>query len=88
MDFGIDDKLDKGLKMMSNKKACFDILDRVPVGKRFYSTNLTNVVRGRTGNKPFVSTCLRYLRLWNILQLDKKAVCIDKAKSLYQVVNV
>jgi len=74
--------------MISNKKACFEVLDTVPVGKRFFSLNLQKVVWNKTGNQPFVSTCLRYLRLWNTIQLNKKAVCIDKAKSLYQVVGV
>lgn len=72
---------------MSNKSVTFQLLDTVPIGKRFYSLNLCRTVRDKTGNKPFVSTCLRYLRLWNTMQAGKRAVCIDKAKSLYQVVG-
>ena len=73
---------------MSNKSVTFNILDTVPIGKRFYSVNLKQTVSNKTGNQPFVSTCLRYLREWNTLQDDKKAVCVDKAKSMYRIEGV
>ena len=70
---------------MTNKSATMELLDTVPIGKRFYSLSLCRTVRDKTGNKPFVSTCLRYLREWNTLQDNKKAVCIDKGKSMYRI---
>ncbi len=70
---------------MTNKSVTMQILDTVPIGKRFYSLNLQKTVCSKTGNQPFVSTCLRYLREWNTLQDDKKAVCVDKAKSMYRI---
>ena len=73
---------------MSNKQTTFNILDTVPIGKRFYSLNLQKVVWNKTGKEPFVSTCLRYLREWNTMQAGKKAVCIDKGKSLYRIEGV
>ena len=73
---------------MNNKSATFNILDTVPIGKRFYSLNLRQVVCNKTGNQPFVSTCLRYLREWNTKQEGKKAVCICKSESLYRIEGV
>ena len=73
---------------MSNKSVTMQILDTVPIGKKFYSVKLCNTVRVRNNNQVFVSTCLRYLREWNTLQADKKAVCICKSESLYMIVGV
>ena len=73
---------------MSNKSITFSILDTVPIGKKFYSVSLQKNVCQKTGNQPFVSTCLRYLREWNTLQADKKAVCICKSESLYMIEGV
>ena len=73
---------------MTNKSATMQILDTVPIGKRFYSVNLKQTVSNKTGNQPFVSTCLRYLREWNTKQKGKKAVCIDKGKSMYRIEGV
>jgi len=73
---------------MTNKSCTFSILDTVPIGKRFYSINLCSTVRNRNKNQVFVSTCLRYLREWNTKQKGKKAVCIDKGKSLYRIEGV
>ena len=70
---------------MNNRQATFQLLNDIPVSKRFYSQNLRNVVCTKTGNQPFVGTVLRYLRLWNTEQVNKKAVCISKSKSLYQI---
>ena len=72
---------------MNNRQATFTTLDKVPIGKKFYSLNLREVVCSKTGNQPFVGTCLRYLRLWNSEQSDKKAICVDKSKSMYQVIG-
>ena len=73
---------------MSNKSITMQILDTVPIGKRFYSVNLRELVCRKTGNEPFVGTVLRYLRIWNTLQDDKKAVCVDKAKSMYRIEGI
>lgn len=73
---------------MTNKSVTFELLDTIPIGKRFYSLNLRQVVCKKTGNQPFVGTVLRYLRIWNTLQDNKKAVCIDKGKSLYRIEGV
>ena len=70
---------------MNNKQCTMQILDTVPIGKRFYSVSLQSTVSNKTGNQPFVSTCLRYLREWNTLQAGKKAVCINKSESLYRI---
>ena len=72
---------------MNNKTATFTTLDKIPTGKRFYSLNLREVVWSKTNKQPMDATCLRYLREWNTLQSDKKAVCISKSKSLYQVIT-
>ena len=74
--------------MMTNKSCTMQILDTVPIGKRFYSLNLRQVVCNKTGNQPFVASILRYLRIWNTLQDNKKAVCICKSESLYRIEGV
>ena len=73
---------------MSNKSVTMELLDTVPIGKRFYSVNLCETVRGRNNNLVFVRTVLRYLRIWNTLQAGKKAVCICKSESLYRIEGV
>ncbi len=73
---------------MTNKSATMQILDTVPIGKRFYSLNLQQTVSSKTGNRPFVSTCLRYLREWNTTKRHKQAVCVNKKESMYMIVEV
>ena len=72
---------------MNNKSITFDILDNTAIGTEFYSIGLQGNVCHLTRKRPFVATCLRYLRLWNSSQMEKQAVCIHKGKSLYRMIG-
>jgi len=70
--------------MITNKKACFDILDSMKPGETFSSIELRKRVSNRSHHDPFISTCLRYLREY---RADNriKIVNISKPRSLYKV---
>lgn len=76
---------------MNNKQATFETLDSLSLyispNVWITSIDLNRIVRGKTGSKVFVATCLRYLRLWNTMQTDKKCVCVNNKKSLYQIIG-
>ena len=69
--------------ILSNKSATFKILDKMKPGHQFSGISLQLSVSRKTGKKPFVASCLRYLRIWRDTHL--KIVCINKAKSIYEV---
>jgi hypothetical protein len=69
--------------IISNKSATFKILDKMKPGDQFSGKSLQLSVSRESGKDPFVATVLRYVRIWRNTHLQ--IICINKAKSFYEV---
>ena len=72
--------------MISNKKTCFQILDRLHIGDEFTGYNLMGAVELQTGKMLYPSSALRYLREFRDLT-GRQIVNIHKTKSLYKCMS-
>lgn len=71
--------------ILSNRQATFKILDKMENCRQFSGVGLQLSVSRKTGKKPFISSCLRYMRVWRDLHPEIQIICIDKFKSVYEV---
>ncbi len=67
----------------TNMYITFDILDNMVEGQKFSGLELQDKVLARTNKKPYVSSILRFVRMWRVGNREVK--CINRAKSLYQI---
>ena len=61
------------------------ILNHMKPGEEFTGYSLRNEVHWRTGQKPFVDSCLRIVRYWRRSGYNVK--CLNRQKSLYVIVE-
>ena len=72
------------IEQNSAKQITFQILDGMQAGEQFTGAALEAEVRKRCHHVHYPSTMLRYMREWRNAG-PKKAECISKPRSLYQV---
>ena len=70
--------------MISNKKATFNILDKMRSGETFSSIDLQKGVSKLSGKNPFIGTCIRYLREYRDTT-HRQIINTSKSKSIYKV---
>ena len=71
---------------MTARQTTFNILKAYKKGDTFTGYELQGRVMARTWNIIYVGTVLRYLRIYR-KETGRRIVNIDKAKSIYQMVD-
>ena len=80
------ESLQGGVKSMTARQTTFKILKGYKKGETFTGYDLRNTVRYHTGKMLYPATALRYLRIYR-KESGRRIVNIDKAKSVYQMVD-